>query len=49
MPKGLPGITSVAFIKLDPKSNPMRSALADIGPLLRARMKAVRIETLKKD
>ena len=29
IPKGFPGITSVAFIKVDPKSNPIRSALTD--------------------
>jgi len=46
MPKGFPGITNVAFIKLDPKSKPIRSAFADIGAWHTASITAANIDTL---
>jgi hypothetical protein len=46
MPKGLPGITNVAFIKFDPKSKPIRSAYARVGTWQTANITAANIDTL---
>ena len=46
MPNGFPGITKVAFIKLDPKSKPIRSAYAGVGTWQTASIKAANNETL---
>lgn len=45
MPKGFPGTTNVAFMKLDPKSKPIKSAAAYNGKLQIANIVAVYNDT----